>query len=160
MFTYLFDGFLRRVFSLLRADGLYIIYSSGLKIWVLLVQDTFRLPPVISAVVSIYLITSTTVPQIPVLVLRPEFSARFSPSVHDDLCSKTDFLYPYFRWRKKLPLPPEGFSQSFSFYLLPPPVRRFFGTTISLTRSQSANLCWLSFWPGFITWGIDPDSFF
>ena len=88
MFTYLFNGFLRRVFSLLRADGLYIIYGSGLKVWVLLVQDTFRLPPVISVVVSIYLITSTTVPQIPILGLRPEFGTRFAPSVHNDLCSK------------------------------------------------------------------------
>ena len=158
MFTYLFDGFLRRVFSLLRADVLYIIYSSGLKVWVLLVQNTFRLPPVISVVVSVYLITSTTVLQIPVLVLRPEFGARFAPSVHDDLCSQTDFLYPYFRWRKKLPFPPSG--QSFSFYLLPSLVRRFFGTTISLTQSQNAHICWLSFWPGFITWGIDLDSSF
>ena len=44
MFTYLFDGFLLRVFSLLQADRLYIIYSSGWKVWVLVVQDTFRLP--------------------------------------------------------------------------------------------------------------------
>ena len=55
----------------------------------------------ISAVVSIYLITSTTIPQIPVLVLRPECGARFAPSVHDDLRSKTDFPYPYFRCRKR-----------------------------------------------------------
>ncbi len=61
------------------------IYSSGLKVWVLLVQDTFRLLPVISAVVSIYLITSTTVLQILVLVLRPEFGTRFAPSVHGDI---------------------------------------------------------------------------
>ena len=99
MFTYLFDRFLRRVFSLLRADGILYIRSSGMKVWVPLVQDTFQLPPVISAVVSIYLITSTTVPEIPVLVLRPEFGARFAPSVHDDLCSKTHFLIPHFRWR-------------------------------------------------------------
>ena len=65
MFTYLFNRFLRRVFSLLRADRILYICSSGLKIWVLLVQDTFHLPPVILAVVSIYLITLTTVPQIP-----------------------------------------------------------------------------------------------
>ena len=78
-----FDGFLRRVFSLLRADGLPIIYGSGLKVWFPLVQDTFCLLPVISAVVSVYLITSTTVPQIPVLVLRPEFGTRFAP-----ICSR------------------------------------------------------------------------
>ena len=50
-----------------------MLYRSGLKVWVPLVQDTFRLPPVISAIVSIYLITLTTVPQIPVLMLHPEF---------------------------------------------------------------------------------------
>ena len=100
MFTYLFSRFLRRVFSLLWADGLYFIYSSGLKVWILLVQDTFHLLPVISAVVSIYLITSTTVPQILVLVLRPEFGARFAPSIHDDLCYKTNFPYPYYCCQK------------------------------------------------------------
>ena len=42
MFTYL-NGFLWRIFSLLRADRLYGIFSSGLKIWVLLlVQDSSR----------------------------------------------------------------------------------------------------------------------
>ena len=96
MFTYLFGRFLPRVFSLLRVGGLYIIYSSGLKVWVLLVQDTFRLPTVISAVVSIYLITSITVPQIPVLVLRPEFGARFAPSVHDDISLQNQYPLPLF----------------------------------------------------------------
>ena len=62
------------------------IYCSGLKAYGLLVPDSISLPlPVISAVVSIYLITSTTVPQIPVLLLRPEFGTRFAPSVHDDI---------------------------------------------------------------------------
>ena len=74
-------------------------FRSGLKVWVFpLVQDTFRPPPVISAVVSIYLIISTTVPQIPVLMHHPEFGMR---SIHHDLCPKTYFLIPYFRWRKK-----------------------------------------------------------
>ena len=42
MFTYL-DGFLWRIFSLLQANGLYVIFSSGLKVWLLLlVQDSFR----------------------------------------------------------------------------------------------------------------------
>ncbi len=88
------DGFLWRIFPLLRANRLYVIFSSSLKVWLLLVQDTFRLPPVISAVVTRYLITLTTVPQIPVLVLHPEFGIR---SIHRDLCPKTDFLIPYFR---------------------------------------------------------------
>ena len=80
-----FDGFLRRVFSLLRAGGLYIMYSSGLKVSVLLVQDTFRLPPGDFGGSFNIFITSTTVPQIAVLVLHPEFGTRFAPSVHDNI---------------------------------------------------------------------------
>ena len=38
-----FDGFLRRVFSLLRAGEILDIYSSGLKALVLLVQDSISL---------------------------------------------------------------------------------------------------------------------
>ena len=133
MFTYLFDRFLRRVFSLLRADGLYFIYISGLKVWVLLlVQDSFRF---LYPVFRLHLFTTTSVP-------------------------KLIFFCPISAYGKKVPLPFYGSSQSFSFYLLPSPVRRFFGTTISLTRSQSPNICWLSLWPTFFTfsdrpWGID-----
>ena len=37
------DGFLWRIFSLLRAEVLSVIFSSGLKVWLLfLVQDSFR----------------------------------------------------------------------------------------------------------------------
>ena len=38
-----FDGFLWRIFLLLRADRLYFIFSSGLKAWLLRVRDIFRL---------------------------------------------------------------------------------------------------------------------
>ena len=69
-----FDGFLRRVFSLIRAGE--FTYSSGLKALVLLVQDYFRL------------FTRSLVRDSP-------------PSVHDDICSKTNFLLPYFRRRKE-----------------------------------------------------------
>ena len=142
-----------------------------------LVQDTFRLLPVISAVVSIYLITSTTIPQIPVLVPRPEFCARFAPSVHDDIslqnCSspgvwhetpftetyvpKLIFFTPISADGRRGLFPLWDSSQSFSFYLLLP----LSGDSLGLLyahiphsfsiRSQSANICWLSFWPGFIT---------
>ena len=37
------DGFLWRIFLLLRADRLYLIFSTGLKIRLLLVRDFFRL---------------------------------------------------------------------------------------------------------------------
>ena len=93
-FTYLYDDFpLENIFLFYGLTEFIYAYRSGLKVWVLLVQDTFCPPPVISAVVSIYLIISTTVPKIPVLMLHPEFGIR---SIHHDLCPKTDFLIPYF----------------------------------------------------------------
>ena len=66
-YTYLFDWVLRKVFSLLRAEGLYVIFSSGLKVWVLLlVLDYF-------------------------CFLYPEFCARFAP-----ICSRQPFLQNWF----------------------------------------------------------------
>ena len=38
-----FDGFLWRIFLLLWADRLYLIFNSGLKAWLLRVRDIFRL---------------------------------------------------------------------------------------------------------------------
>ena len=71
------DGFLWRTFALLRADGLYVIFSSGLKVWLLLlVQDSFRF-------------------------LYPESWHETRASSHDDLIFKTDFLFPNFRWREE-----------------------------------------------------------
>ena len=147
---------------------------------VLLVQDSFRLPPVISAVVSIYLITSTTVPQIPVLVLRPEFGARFAPSVHDDISlqnssspgvwhnipftatsvPKLIFFTPISTDGRRGLFPLWDSSQSFGFYLLIPHSDDSLGQLYvpilhSLPiRSQSANICWFQFWPGFVTSGL------
>ena len=113
MFTYLFDGFLRRVFSLLRAGGILYIYikSSGLKTSVLLVQDFFRF------------FTRSLVMK---LVL----------SVHDDISVQNWYSLTLF------PLTAEGTTSALGFwpiirlYLLPSPVRRFFRTTISFTRSK------------------------
>ena len=103
-------------------------YRSGLKVWVLHVQDTFRPPPVISVVVSIYLIISTTVPQIPVF----DASSGVWHEIHSPWpLSQNWFSYSLF------PLTEEGGyfrfwdpSQSFGFYLLPSPVRRFVRATI------------------------------
>ena len=93
-FTYLYDDFpLENIFFFYGLTEFIYAYRSGLKVWVLLSKILSRLPPVISAVVSIYLIISTTVPQIPVLMLHPEFGMR---SIHRDLCPKTDFFIPYF----------------------------------------------------------------
>ena len=39
-----FDGFLWRIFPLLQANRLDVLFSPGLKVWLLLVQDTFHLP--------------------------------------------------------------------------------------------------------------------
>ena len=118
--------------------------------------------------VSIYLIISTTVPQIPVLMLHPEFGMR---SIHHDLCPKTDFLIPQF------PLTEEGgyfrfwdSSQSFDFYLLPSPVRRFVRAPICpctpffthlvtkykhLLISILTWICYLRNWPRFLfQWSV------
>ena len=92
MFTYPFDRFLQSVFSLLRAGKFYIYIAMAWRHRVFLSKILSIFPPVISAVVSIYLITSTTVPQIPFLVLRPEFGARFAPFVHDDISLQNSSL--------------------------------------------------------------------
>ena len=129
MFTYLFDGFLLRVFSLLRASGvLYIAWLEG--VGHLLVQDSFRFSLGISAAVSIYLITSTTVLKIPVLLLRPEFDTRFALLFTATSVFKTDFLIPisadekgcYFRFRILANHLASFFCQAIrsDYYLFPP----------------------------------------
>ena len=127
MFTYLFNGFFWRVFSVLRADGLEGMGSSCPRY--------FPSSPVILVVVSIYLITSTTVPQIPVLVLHPEFGARFAPSVHDDLCSKNSFSLPLFPLTER--------RCHFHFRVLANHLASIFFLTLS---GDSLGL--LSLWPG------------
>ena len=64
-----FDEFLWRKFFLLRADRFYLIFSSGLKAWLLRVRDIFRL-------------------------LLPGV-LRFS-SVRYEPCPTTDFLFSFF----------------------------------------------------------------
>ena len=78
MFTYLFDGLLRRVFSLLRVDGIYLRIS----LWFEGIKFLF-----LSKILSAFFTRSLALDS--------------PPSVPDDLCSKTDFLLPYFRWRKE-----------------------------------------------------------
>ena len=75
MFSELFDGFLLRVFSLLRASG--ILYSSACM-RLSSCPRAFRFSPGISSAVSIYLITSTTVLKIPVQLLRQESGTSFA----------------------------------------------------------------------------------
>ena len=142
VYLYLSDGFLWRIFPLLWANGLYVIFSFGLKVWLPLVQDTFRLPPVISAVVSRYLITSTTVPQIPVLVLHSEFGIR---SIHRELCPKTDFLIPFFRWRKKGAISALGFISLF----LPFPGDSLGLLSLSPEWGYRVQIAWPTFFSSF-----------
>ena len=78
MFTYLFDRFLRRVFSLLRVNGILCIHKA--LAWR---HGFFYLSKILSA------------------FFTRSLARDSAPTVHDDLCSKTDFLYPYFRWWKK-----------------------------------------------------------
>ena len=88
-------------------------------------------------------------------------------SSHDDLIFKTDFLIPYFRWWKKGAISTFGILANHlaSKFFLP-----LLGDSLGLlyvpvphslpNRSQSTNICWFSFWPGFVTWGIDLNSSF
>ena len=71
------DGFLWRIFLLLRADRLYLIFSTGLKIRLLLVRDFFRLLFTRS---TWLLVPSTTNP-----------------------VQQLTFLIIYFRWREGVP---------------------------------------------------------
>ena len=91
------DGFLWRIFLLLQADRLYLIFSTGLKIRLLLVRDFLRL--LLPGVLGF-----GSVPRGPVQQLI------FLSSIYTD--------------GKESPLPFWGPSQSFGFSLLPSRVRR------------------------------------
>ena len=138
MFTYLFCRFLWRVFSLLRADELYVIFSSGLKVWVLLlVQVSFHF-------------------------FYPEFGVRFAP-----ICSRWPLFQNWFFFTL-FPLTGRRCHFLFrvlanhfaSIFLLPLSGDSFGLLYVPVPhslpiRSQNANICWFPFWPGFVTWGID-----
>ena len=82
-------------------------------------------------------------------------------SSHDDLIFKTDFLIPYFCWRKKGAISAFGIlanhlasiiflplsADSLGLLYVPVP------TSLPI-RSQSTNICWVPFWPGFVTSGL------
>ena len=68
------DGFLWRIFLLLRADRLYLIFWTGLKIRLLLVRDFFFL-------------------------FYPEYLAF--GSVRHEPCPSTNFVFSFFRWREE-----------------------------------------------------------
>ena len=144
MFTYLFDGLLRRVFSLLQVDGIYLCIS----LWLEGIKFLF-----LSKTLSTFFTRS--------------LARDLPPSVHDDLCSKNWFSYSLF------PLTEEG--GYFRFGILANHLASIFflplsGDSLGLLyvpvphslpiRSQSTNICWFPFWPGFVTWGIDLDSSF
>ena len=69
------DGFLWRIFLLLRADRLYLIFSTGLKIRLLLVWDFFF------------------------VFFYPEYLAF--GSVRHVPCPTTNFFIIFFRWREE-----------------------------------------------------------
>ena len=71
------DGFLWIILLLLRADRLYLIFSTGLKIRLLLVRDS------------------------PFVFFYPEYLAF--GSVHHEPCPTTNFLIIYFCWREGVP---------------------------------------------------------
>ena len=84
MFTYLFDGFLRRVFSLLRADGILYIHNAL----------ALRHRSFLSKILSTFFTRS----------LGP----RYAPSVHNDI-SLQNWFFSYFRWRQKGAISALGF---------------------------------------------------
>ena len=133
-------------------------YHSGLKVWVLLVQDTFRLPPVTSAVVQYIL----------------SFQLLLTQSLAWDLFTTTSvpkliFFFPISAdgRRRLFPLTEEG--GYFRFGILANHLASIFflplsGDSLGLLyvpvplslpiRSQSTNICWFPFWPGFVTSGL------
>ena len=158
MFIYLFDGFLRRVFSLLRADG--ILYVHNALTWK---HRSFYLSKILSA------------------FFTRSLGPIFASSVHGDISlqnssspgvwhetpftatsvPKLIFFYPISADGAKVPLPFLGFwpiisllSTSLSgdcFGLL------YVQYILSLsTRSQSAKICWLSLWPTIFTFPDRP----
>ena len=145
MFTYLFDRFLRRVFSLLRVDRILCIHKA--LAWrhgfFLLVQDSFRF-------------------------LYPEFGARSPPPI----CSRRPLFQNWFSYSLFLLTEAGGY---FRFGILANHLASIFflplsGDSLGLLyvpvphslpiRSQRANICWFPFWTEFVTWGIDLDSSF
>ena len=92
MFTYLFDGFLRRVFSLLRAGGIIYIYIA--LVW----RHRYFLSKILFR------------------FFTRSLGMRLALSVHDDI-SLENWFFSYFCWRKKVPLPLEGSGQSLAFFL-------------------------------------------
>ena len=156
MFTFLFDGFLRRVFSLLRAGGIYI-----------------------SIVLWLEGIGSSSCPRFFPLS-SPGVLAQDSPHLFTVASLFETLLHPEFGMRLRSPRP--LFQNWFSYSLFPLTERRchfrfwvlanhfasifflplsgdFFGLlyvqylpSLSI-RSQSANICWLSLWPTFFTFG-------
>ena len=92
------DGFLWKIFLLLLADRLYLIFSTGLKIRLLLVRDIF--------------LSSST-----------RSTWLWVPSATNPVQQLT-FLFPFFADGKKVPLPFLGSQPIICFYLLPSRVRR------------------------------------
>ena len=137
MFTYLFDGFLRRVFSLLRVDGILYIYNA--LAWR---HRFFFLSKILPA------------------FFTRSLGARFAPICsRRPLFQKLIFFTPISADRRRGLFPLWDSSQSFGFYLLP-----LSGDSLGLLyvpiphplpiRSQSENICWFPFWPGFVTSGL------
>ena len=133
MFTYLFDGFLRRVFSLLRAGE--ILYMHNALAW--------RHGSFLSKILSAFFTRS--------LGIRSRILSR-RPHLR-----KLIFFTPLSADGRRGLFPLWDSSQSFSFYLLLP----LSGDSLGLLyvplshslsiRSQSANICWFPFLPGFVT---------
>ena len=77
-------------------------------------------------------------------LLHPEFGMRLAYLFMAISALKTDFL---------IPISADEKGCYFRFRILANHLASFFCQAISsdYLRSQNANICWLSFWPGFVT---------
>ena len=148
MFTYLFDGFLRRVFSLLRVDRILYIYNA------LASRHRFFLLSKILSASSPGVLAWDSCP------LTATSSSWHKTPFTATSVPKLIFFTPISADGRKELFPLWDSSQSFGFYL----ILLLSGDSLGLLyvpiphslpiRSQNANICWFPFWPGFVTSGL------
>ena len=139
MFTYLFGWFLRRVFSLLRDDG--ILYIHNALAW--------RHRSFLSKILSPFFPRSLD-PRFRVLSRRPHLQNSSSPGAwHETPFTATSVPKVIFF----TPISADGRRGLFPLWdslgLLYVPIPHSLPI-----RSQSAIICWFQFWPGFVTSGL------
>ena len=125
-FTYLFffDGVLWRIFLLLRANRLYLIFNIGLK----------KMAP--------------SCPRYFFVFFYPEYLALVLPTTNP--VQRLTFLNIYFRWREGVPTSVLGFQPIIWLLSSSPWSDDFLGLLdVTQVRLLSTNICWSSPQPTF-----------